>query len=376
MVTIEPVDTADKAQVRRFVDLPFRIYRDHPQWVPPIRADVYLALNRRKHPYYEHSTADFFLAVRDRRDVGRIAVLENRNYNDYHETDTAQFYFFDCEDDSEAAVALFERAFEWARGRGLAEMVGPKGLSPFDGYGLLQRGFEHRQMMNMMNYNYPYYLDLVEGVGFEKKVDFVSHHISVANFTFPERVHRVAEWIRKRSDLEVVRFRNKGELRRWADRIGRAYNSAFVENWEYVPLTEREIDFVVDNIMLVANPRLIKLIAHQGEVVGFAFVWPDVSAAMQRSKGRLFPFGLLDLLVEMRRTKWLAGNGMGILPEYQGRGGNALLYTEIEKTLQECAVTDCELTQVAESAEQMRKDLETLGGEPYKNHRVYTRAIT
>ena len=122
---------------------------------------------------------------------------------------------------------------------------------------------------------------------------------------------------------------------RWAKKIGDAYNKSFVNNWEYYPLTEREIDFVVNNILTIAVPSLIKIVVHDEDVVGFLFGFPDVSAALQRSKGRLFPFGIVDLLLEMRRTNWIALNGIGILPEFQGRGGNALMYSEMEKTIKE-----------------------------------------
>ena len=375
MLTIEKVDTANRAQIRRFIKVPFRLYKQHPQWVPPIRSDVALMLNRKKHPFYEHSTADFFIAVRDGQDIGRIAALENCNYNKHHDVRTAQFYLFDCEDDSEAAAALFQRVFEWARAHNLDTLVGPKGFSAFDGYGLLQKGFEHRQMMNMMNYNYPYYLRLVDEAGFEKEVDFVSHFVIPEDLRLPERLYRIAERAKRHHRLEVIRFKTKRELRQWAGKIGQAYNNAFVKNWEYMPLTEREISFVVDTIMLVANPKLIKIIAQDGNVVGFAFGWPDVSAAMQRCKGRLFPFGIADLLIEMRRTSRISGNGVGILPEFQGRGGNALLYSEMERTVGEFGFKYYEMTQIAETAVQMRKDLETLGGKPYKNHRVYKRPL-
>ena len=375
MLTIEKVDTANRAQIRRFIKVPFRLYKQHPQWVPPIRSDVALMLNRKKHPFYEHSTADFFIAVRDGQDIGRIAALENCNYNKHHDVRTAQFYLFDCEDDSEAAAALFQRVFEWARAHNLDTLVGPKGFSAFDGYGLLQEGFEHRQMMNMMNYNYPYYLRLVDEAGFEKEVDFVSHFVIPEDLRLPERLYRIAERAKRHHRLEVIRFKTKRELRQWAGKIGQAYNNAFVKNWEYVPLTEREISFVVDTIMLVANPKLIKIIAQDGNVVGFAFGWPDVSAAMQRCKGRLFPFGIVDLLLEMRRTSRISGNGVGILPEFQGRGGNALLYSEMERTVGEFGFKYYEMTQIAETAVQMRKDLETLGGKPYKNHRVYRKSL-
>ncbi|RME88827.1 MAG: hypothetical protein D6770_06060, partial [Anaerolineae bacterium] len=303
--------------------------------------------------------------------------FENRPYNRYHGTKQAHFYFFECEEDQEAANALFERAFEWARARGLDAIVGPKGLSAFDGYGLQIEGFEHRQMMTMMNYNYEYYPRLVEALGFEKEVDFVSCYLPYTSFAIPERVVRIAERVMKRGSLSVKRFRNKRELIQWAPKIGAAYNKAFVNNWEYYPLSENEIKFIVDNIMLVADHRLIKIILYkEQEVVGFLFGFPDVSAALQRARGRLLPFGVFDLLLEMKRTDWLSANGMGILPEHQGRGGNALLYYEMAKTIEEFGrFKHIEMTQVAETAVQMRADLKNLNGQEYKNHRVYRRAL-
>ena len=375
MLTIEQLDPSQKNQVRRFVNVPFRLYRKHPQWVPPIRIDAEDQLDKKKHPYYEHSDGDFFIASQDGRDVGRIGVFENRPYNEYHGVRQAHFYFFDCENDEDAARALFERAFEWARGRNLNRIIGPKGLGPLDGYGMLVEGFEHRQMMTMMNYNYEYYPRLVEELGFEKEVDFVSAYLHSPEFHLPDRIHSIAQRAARRSSLDVVRFKNKRHLVSWAGRIGEAYNKAFVNNWEYYPLTQREIDFVVSNIMTIADPRLMKVIAHDGEAVGFLFAFPDVSAALQRSQGRLLPFGLIDILLEMRRTKWVALNGAGILPEFQGRGGNALLYSEMEKTMSEFNFEHADLTQVAESAANMRSDLMNLGGKPYKNHRVYHRDL-
>jgi hypothetical protein len=117
MITVQKIDTQSKTQVRRFVDIPFRLYAGHPQWVPPLLIDVRTMLNRQKHPFYEHSAADFFVAVRDGRDVGRVAALENTRFNATHGTRQAQFYLFECEDDPDAAAALFDRVFEWARGR-------------------------------------------------------------------------------------------------------------------------------------------------------------------------------------------------------------------------------------------------------------------
>jgi len=376
VVAIEKVDTNNKLQVKRFVELPYRLYKECPQWVPPLYLDAYMYLNRKKHPFHEHSDVDFFLAVRDGRDVGRIAAIENKPFNKYHNTRKADFYFFDCENDPEASAALFDALFEWARARGLDTVMGPKGMGPLDGYGLLVFGHEHRQTMTMLNYNYPYYQQLVEALGFEKEVDFVSCFLPADKFQVPERVERITRRVMERGGLKVKQFKNKKELIAWAPRIGKAYNNAFVRNWEYYPLSPREIDFVVSNIMTIADHRLIKIIMHRDDVVGFLFAFHDVSAALQRARGRLFPFGLLDILLELRRTNTVIGNGMGILPEFQGHGGNAILYSEMGHTLFGFKqFTHVEMTQVAETTEQMRADLKNLNGVEYKNNRVYRKSL-
>lgn len=372
---IVKVDTERRADVNRFLQLPFDIYRGSRQWVPPILMDVRLQLNRHKHPFYQHSDADFFLAVREGEDVGRISVLENRRYNEYHDARSAFFYHFECVDDQTVAQALFEQAIQWARRRGLSKIIGPKGMSVFDGMGMLVEGYEHRAAMTMMPYNPPYYPRFVEAAGFEKELDFVSCYLNPNTFVLSERVHRIADKVKQRGNLRVVTFRNKRELRAIAHQLGRTYNEAFVDNWEYVPVTDAELKMVVNDLLAVADPRLIKVIMHEDDVVGFLFAFPDLSAAIQRSKGRLFPFGIVDLLLEYRRTDWVILNGAGILPRYQGRGGNALLYSEMEKTIREAGYGHADLTQIAETAVQMRRDLETLGGKAYKNHRVYSRSL-
>ena len=376
MLTVEKIDTGDRRQVKQFVQFYYDLYKDCPEWVPPLFMDANLPLNRKKHPFFEHSHADFFIAVRDGKAVGRICGADNRPFNDYHHTKKAHFYAFDCINDLEVARSLFNAVIGWAKERGLDTLIGPKGLSPFDGYGIQIEGFNHRQMMSMMNYNYDYYPKLVEALGFEKEVDFVSCYLPADAFKIPERVERIAQRTLQRGNLHVKEFKTKRELIRWAPRIGAAYNKAFIHNWEYYPFSSGDIQYAVDNIFLVADPRLIKIIMHGEDIVGFLFAFPDVSSALQRAKGRLFPFGLLDILLEMKRTKTISGNGAGILPEHQGKGGNALLYYEMGKTvLGFNQFEHVEMTQVAETTRQMRADLKNLNGVEYKNHRVYRKAI-
>ena len=371
MFTIEKVDLHNKNQVDEFVKFPFSLYTDVPQWVPPILADIRMMLNKEKHPYYEHSDADFIVARDNHQIVGRMGLLENKPYNRYHHKKQSSFYLFECVDDQAVVNEMFSYAFDWVKKRSLTTLLGPKGFSPFDGYGLLVEGFEHRQMMTMMNYNLPNYPKFLENIGFKKVVDWVSCYTCIKDFKMPEKVHAVARKVEERGFFKVQRFKNKGELKKWANRIGHAYNKTFINNWEYYPLTDREIKFILDNIMVVAVPDLIKIITHNDEVVGFLLAFPDISAALQRQKGALYPWSIVDYMLELKRTNWVSFNGVGILPEFQGRGGNALLFAEIEKTANQFHFTHGELTQIAETATQMRKDLINLGVKPYKNHRIY-----
>lgn len=375
MLTIEKVDVNNKKLVDRFIKVHYTLYEPCPQWVPPIKSDIRLMLNQQKHPFFEHSVADYFIAVKDGKDVGRISAIENCPFNAYHGTKDAEFYLFDSINDQEVANALFNRAFEWAKARGLNNVVGPKGFSPFDGYGIQIEGFDHRQMMNMMNYNYDYYPRLVETIGFEKEVDFVSCYLARDKYVLPEKVRIIAQKVQERGTFRISNFRKKSELVKIAWEIGQAYNKTFVKNWEYYPLTEREIKLAVDNVINFADPRLIKLIYHKDDIVGFLFGFADVSAALQRAKGNINPLMIADVLLEVKRTKWVSLNGAGVLPEFQGRGGNALMYAEMEKTLNDYQFIHAELTQVAETTKQMRADLENVGGVAYKNHRVYHKQI-
>lgn len=375
MLTVKKVDLDSKSEVKRFVQFQYDLYKDCPQFCPPFRADITLMMNKKKHPFYEHSDGEFFIAERDGRIVGRIAVFVNTLFNEYHKVKKGQFYFFDSIDDQEVANELFSNAFNYCRQQGIEQLVGPKGLSAFDGYGILYKGFEHHQMMTMMNYNYSYYPKLLESIGFEKEVDFASCYLTKDSFVLPEKIREVARRVIERGKFKILEFKNKAQIRAMADEIGAAYNNTFINNWEYYPMTKGEIKLLASNLIDVINPRLIKIITYDTKIVGFLVAFPDITKALQRHNGRITPFALVDILFSLKNTDWVSLNGAGVLPEYHGRGGNALLYYEMEKTLKDVGFTYWELTQVAETAVQMRKDLTTAGGDFYKTHRVYRKQL-
>jgi hypothetical protein len=375
-ISIEQIDTNSKKDIRRFTNFPFRLYANEPHWVPPIRIDHEGQLYQKKHPFYEHSDADFFVAIRDGQVVGRICALVNHRFNEYHHTKQAQFFFFDCEQDSSIALALFASVYDWAAQRGLDTIVGPKGMGAMDGYGLMIEGYQRRPNMSMLNFSPPYYRKMIEAEGFEKEVDFLSCYMNRYSYHVDERIHKIAERVVKHGKLQVKRFNTKRELVDYVPKIGQAYNRSFVNNWEYYPLSDREIKLVLDSLLLIADPSLIKIITHEDEPVGFVLAMPDITDAVKRSGGRLLPFGLPNMLLELRRTRWVTLLSAGILPAYHGIGGNALLYSELEKTLLESRFENAELIQVAETAVTMRQDLINIGAIPFKVHRVFHKHLS
>lgn len=375
MIEVNLIDTSSKQQVNEFIEFPFKLYADCPQWVPPFRSDIRTMLDRGKHPLYERSDADFLVAEKDGVIVGQMAVFEHKPYNKHHNKKQSQFTLFDCVNDQEAANALFEAGFEWARERGLDRIVGPKGFCSFDGYGILIDGFEHRQMMTMVPYNYSYYSELLEGAGFEKVNDFISFHLKQEDMTLTKKAAEVARRVKERGYLTIKEFSSKREFKKYLHPFGELYNSTFIHNWEYYPLSKKEVQYLLDTLIVVLDPRLVKFIMRKDKIVGFIIAFPDLSPQLQRAKGRLSPWGILDLLRGMKRAKSVAINGVAVLPEYYGRGGNALLYAELEKTIKDYGYAHAEMIQIADTAEQMRADMGNLGAKPYKTYRVYEREI-
>jgi len=370
---VRKIDNSNRADVRQFIALPFSLYRSCSQWVPPMVSDMRLALNRDKYPFYRHSTADFFIAEDEHQTLGRIAVMENRRYNAYHHTNTAFFYYFETVGDVEVAKGLFDAAAAWARGRGLDVLVGPRGMLRADAHGLLVEGFEHRPALGVP-YNHAYYAELLTEWGFTKEIDYLSAHLS-GEYDLPMRFYEIAERAKVRRGLRVMSFTSKRELRRWVPEIQRINNEAFTEVWGYYPIDEAEVDAIADRFLSVADPRLIKLVIKNGQVIGFVMGYPDISAGIQRANGRLWPFGWLHILLAFRRTKWVNFNGVGLLSEHQGVGANAVLYTEMAKRALQFDFKYADLVQVAETNIKSLGEVVAFGAEWYKRHRVYRRGL-
>lgn len=370
---IHKLDTYNKQDVTRFVEFPFRLYRDCPLWVPPLAGEARGQLDRSKHPYFTHSEGDFFLAESEGDALGRIAVLNNRLANQYRGTNTAFFGFFEVIEDRQAALALFDAAFEWARQRGLDRIIGPRGLLGTDGGGILVEGFEHRPALSIP-YNFEYYDDFIVAAGFDKDTDHLSGYLP-ANHPIPERMLSICERVKERRGYWIKTFASKAEMRSWVPRVIAVHRQAFAQTHTFYPPSEAEIQIIANTLIEIAEPRLIKLVMKGEQVAGFIFAYPDFSAGIQKAGGRLWPLGWWHILQERKRTQWVNVNGVGLLPEHQGRGGNTLLYAELSKTVQECGFKHVDIVQVNETNFTSFSDMQTLGVQWYKRHRSYKRCL-
>jgi hypothetical protein len=368
------INPSDPYRTQQFIDLPYKIYRDTPQWVPPLSTDVRQIFDKRHNPFYQHSKASFFLATSaDGAAIGRLAILNNQHYNEFNHEKTAFFYLFECTHDPKASRELFYTGFEWARKSGLTKIIGPRGFSSLDGLGMLVNGFEHRPAFGIL-YNQPYYPGLVEAVGFTSQADIVSGYLS-ADMQFPAKIDRVSELVKQRRGLSITSYRSRRDLRTLVPQLKDLYNGMIQGTVDNIPITDEEARSIANQLLWFADPRLIKVIVKAGVPVGFLYAYPDISAAVQRNKGRIFPFGWVDLLLEMKRTKWVNINGAGILEDYRGLGGTAILFSEMFKSITEGRFEHAEIVQIGVENDKMQRELRELGIDFYKTHRMYQRDI-
>jgi hypothetical protein len=363
---VSPNNLSDQ---KKFIQFPFDLYKSNRYWVPQMRAETKYIMDRSSYPFYQHSEADFFIAVEREKVLGRIAAISNNRSNQANNTNTAFFYFFECINDSDVSNALFQRVFDWAAERGHDQVYGPKGLLQGDGIGLLVDGFEHIPAMGIA-YNFPYYDELIKKAGFQKKYDYFSGFLDTKT-GLSEKVIRVAEKVKKRSGFWVKEFKTKDELLRIAPELRLVYNAAFEGSEGFSPITEDEIFIIAKRMLAIADPRLIKLVYKDEKIIGFLFSYPNIGRGLQKTNGFLYPFGWFHIMREFKTTKYMDTNGIGILPEYHGLGPTAVIYTELEKTFRDYNFEFVETVQTRED------NIESLGESSHfamdwtKTHRVY-----
>lgn len=366
---VDQISFGDSRAKQYFIDFPFNLYRDSNYWVPPFISDMKLIFDRKKHPFYQHSEAAFFLVRSENQVIGRLAAIHNINYAKYHQKPIGFFYFFDSINDQKVANLLFDSALDWFKKRGVKIIIGPKGFLRSNGIGILTQGFDYLPAVGIP-YNYPYYDTLIKNYGFQKSTDYFSGYLYAKNM-LPDKLHLVAYKVKERGNFHVLTFTSKKEIDPWIDKLDEVHHKSFHKNPNYYPSTSSEFKLMANSIKKIANPKLIKFILKEDQLAGFVITYPNISRAIQQTNGRMFPFGWFTLLKAMKNTELMDINGVGLLPEYQGRGANALLYSELEKTLRGINVKKAELVQIDEQNFLSKSDMEMLGVKWCKTHRMY-----
>jgi hypothetical protein len=370
---IRKLDTTQKRERARFVDFAFDLYKDEPLWVPPLHSSALKILDASKHPFYEHSYADFFVAEQDGQVVGRVAMLENRHYNEYHHSKAAFFGYFEVIEDIEVARALLRTAKEWTAAHGLDTILGPRGVIGIDG-SVLVDGFEHRPAIGIP-WNYPYYDAYILDSGFVKDTDYLSGYAR-GDIEIPPRLYEIAARVKEKRGFWIKTFQSRAEIREWIPRALEIHRQAMSTLHTYYPPTEAETQEVIGSLLTIADPSLIKLVMKGDDIAGFIIAYHDVSAGLQKAKGRLFPFGWAHILLDRRRTEWVNVNGLGLLPQYRGLGANAMLYTELRDAIAAHGFKHIDTVQANETNFNSTSDHETLGVTWYKRHRHYQLALS
>ena len=359
----------------RFVELPYRLHQNLEHWVPPLRPDVKLMFDREKNPFFEHSEVQAFLAERPEgsgsRVVGRIAAIENSAHNDFHDDRVGFFGFFECEEDPEAAAALFDAASDWLGARDLDTMRGPANFSTNDDCGLLIHGF-HRPAALMMPYNPPYYEKLVEGVGFAKARDLVAFYLAATEI--PERLNRAADLVKRRSKV-TTRPLNMKKYSQEIDLVREIYNTAWEKNWGFVPLTEHEVDHLAKQLKPVVDANLIRFAEVDNEPIAFVLALPDMNLVLRHLGGRLGPIELAKLLWYSRKIDMLRVFTLGIKPGFRSSGIDALLYRDIFQYGYARGIFRGEFSWVLEDNLAMCRPLERMGAKMDRTYRLYDRPI-
>lgn len=322
MVTIKPVET--KAEIRRFLDFPNRLYKGNAYYVPELLSDEMNNLDPMKNPAYENAEAAEWLAYKGGRVAGRVMALVNHNVNTAWGKKQARFSRLDFIDDEEVSSELIAQAEAWAREKGMEEIVGPMGFCDLDKEGMLIEGFEEMSTF-VTYYNHPYYQRHVERLGYTKDADWLEYRLEVPEKVDP-KVSRIAQMIQQRTGCRLLEFKKSKAILPWGQQVFELLNEAYKELYGYVPLTEKQVQAYIKQFFGFVNPAFIKLVLDKdNRVAAFGITMPSLSKALRRCGGRLFPFGFLHVLNAINRNDTLDMYLIAVKPEYQNLGLNAIL---------------------------------------------------
>lgn len=369
MKEVKIITVNSKKDLKKFIRFPWKLYKNNPYWVPPLLMDIKSRLDIKKNPFYKHAERELFIAEKDGEVVGRICAIKNEMHNKHNDDKVGFFGFFECIQDQSVANVLFDAAKTWLKNKGFDAMRGPANPSSNDEYGMLLEGFDDSPRI-MMAYTPKYYLELCENYGFKKVKDLYAYKLETHKVKSSEKLERVAEIARKRSGL-VIRSVDMSNFKEELERVKYVYNAAWAPNWGFVPMTEEEIDQFANEFKLLVEPQILLMGEIDGKPVGFSLVIRDYNFIFKKLNGHLFPFGFIRLFTERKKIPWSRIITLGIVPEYQKRGLDAVFYWEIVNRAYDIGITLGEASWVLEDNEMMNRGAEVMNGELYKKYRLY-----
>jgi GNAT superfamily N-acetyltransferase len=364
------------SELKAFIELPFRLHASHPLWVPPLKLERRLFLSRRMNAFFSHGEAEYFLARREGRVVGRVSAQVNHAFNDYQKKNWGWFGFLEFEDDQEVLDALLEAAAAWLRERGAERMVGPASFAMNDESGVLIEGFEVRPMI-LQPWNPPYYQERIEQAGMTKAMDLLMWNLEV---TERDKVLAVIWELAEKAQSEhgiKVRPMRRWQLRKDMDAFAEVYNAAWSENWDFVPYSKKDLDAYAQEIQLVFDKHWCMIAEREdtGEVVGMAMTFPDINQVLEKMKGRLLPLGWWHFLRKGKITDRVRVGFLGVKPEYQHTGVAAKLYQLHFDAAEARPQKGGEMGWILETNTAMNRGMEAMGGRIVKRYRIYERTL-
>ena len=376
MIKIIPVKT--KKELKQFIMLPFKLYKNDSHWVAPLITDQKNFFDPKKNPYYEHSEVQLFLVEKDGEIVGRISAQTNTQHNKFHEDKVGFFGFFESINDQDVADKLIEAAYNWNKTKGMDTIRGPMNFSTNDECGLLVDGFESSPFI-LMTHNPEFYQILLEKTGFIKEMDLLAYLIPKR--PTPERLQRIVEKLQKRGRFIVreLSSKNKKELRKDLEIVFTVYTKAWERNWGFVPMTEREFFHLIDSVIGLVRPEFFYLAFVDDQPAGFYAALPDYNQILKKMKGRLFPFGIFHLLLGKNKITRMRVITLGVIKEYHNRGIDTVFYTknfQIANEHKKLNIKEAEMSWILETNTMMNRIATNLGGWVHKTYRIFDKKIT
>jgi len=359
--------------LREFVALPFRLHAGTP-WIPPLKLERYIFLTRKLNAYFTHGEAQYFLARRAGKVVGRITAQIDRAFNEFHDSRWGMFGFLEFEDDQEVLDALLAAAEQWLRAHGCERMVGPMSFALNDESGVLVEGFEREPLIREV-WNPPYYQRRCEQAGLAKAMDLFGWDLQI---TDREHMHpilpKAAERARTKYGITIRRM-SRRHLRREMDEFAKVYNAAWSQNWGFVPYSKEDLDAYAIDMQLVYSRDWFMIAEQDGQTIAMAITIPDIHQVYKRMQGRLLPLGWWHYLNRGRIIDRVRIGFLGVLPEYQHTGVAAALYLEHFDTAERTRQKAGEASFILEINSAMNRGLEAMGGRLVKRWRVYERLL-